>query len=41
LLNGYNSEKVRVLDNLNFNPGIYFIKISSDKFFFTKKLIFN
>ena len=41
LLNGYESEKVRILDNLNFNPGIYFIKISNGKFFFTKKLIFN
>jgi len=41
LLNGYKSEKVRILDNLNFNPGIYFIKISNGKFFFTKKLIFN
>ena len=36
LLNGYESEKVRILDNLNFNPGIYFIKISNGKFFFTK-----
>ena len=41
LLNGYKSEKVRILDNLNFNPGIYFIKISNGKFILTKKLIFN
>ena len=38
---GVKSGKISKLDNLNFNKGVYFIKVSSNNFYFTKKIIFN
>ena len=39
--NGVKTGKISKLDNLNFNKGVYFIKVSSNNFYFTKKIIFN
>ncbi len=38
---GVKSGKISKLDNLKFNKGVYFIKVSSNNFYFTKKIIFN
>ena len=38
---GVKSGKINKLDNLNFNKGVYFIRVKINNFYFTKKIIFN